>query len=122
MRRLLLIFSGLIALAPVANAKEEPPPLPFTAEEAKEMQSALQKGDLATEFKLVKSLADKGVARAQFNVGAMYAAGEGVRQDHVEAIKWFRLAADQGYARAELKLGAAYANGDGTGAGLRPSI
>ena len=37
---------------------------------------------------------------AQYNLGIKYDAGEGVPQDAVEAVRWYRLAADQGYARA----------------------
>jgi TPR repeat protein len=31
----------------------------------------------------------------------MYATGQGVPQDHVEAVKWYRKAAEQGYAKAQ---------------------
>jgi hypothetical protein len=34
-----------------------------------------------------------------------YANGKGVMQDHVEAVKWYRLAADQGQAIAQFNLG-----------------
>jgi TPR repeat protein len=43
----------------------------------------------------------------------MYAKGEGVPQDYVEAMKWYRLAADQGDADAQINLGVMYAKGDG---------
>jgi TPR repeat protein len=43
----------------------------------------------------------------------MYQNGEGVSQDYVEAMKWYRLAADQGYAKAQYKLGVMYQNGEG---------
>jgi TPR repeat protein len=43
----------------------------------------------------------------------MYAKGQGVPQDHAEAVKWFRKAADQGVAQAQSYLGAMYAKGQG---------
>jgi outer membrane protein assembly factor BamB len=58
--------------------------------------------------------AAQGHASAQCNFGIRYANGEGVPQDHAEAVRWYRLAADQGDARALNNLGAMY----GTGAGV----
>ena len=43
----------------------------------------------------------------------MYADGQGVPQDDVEAVRWFRLAADQGDADAQGNLGFMYADGRG---------
>ena len=39
----------------------------------------------------------------------MYANGEGVPEDHAEAVRWFRLAAEQGDAEAQYNLGLMYA-------------
>ena len=39
-----------------------------------------------------------GLASAQFNLGAMYADGQGVPQDYVEAHKWRNLAASRASA------------------------
>ena len=46
-----------------------------------EAWAAYQSGDYATAFNLLKSLADQGDADAQYNLGLMYAKGEGVLQD-----------------------------------------
>ena len=62
---------------------------------------------------LVKN-AQNGSALAQFNLGNAYDYGEGVEQDFVEAVKWWRLAAEQGYAAAQNNLGSAYYTGKGT--------
>jgi hypothetical protein len=43
----------------------------------------------------------------------MYANGDDVEKDQVEALKWYRKAADQGDARAQFNLGVMYANGRG---------
>ena len=51
-------------------------------------------------------LAKRGVADAQFYLGTLYELGlGGVRQDLVEAVRWYRLAAEQGDPRAQSSLG-----------------
>ena len=58
--------------------------------------------------------AEAGDKVAQHNLGLMYQSGQGVAQDFVAALKWFRLAAAQGFAPAQVDLGWMYANGQGT--------
>jgi TPR repeat protein len=43
----------------------------------------------------------------------MYSRGEGVPQDYVEGVKWYRKAAEQGYAEAQHNLGRMYFTGRG---------
>ena len=57
--------------------------------------------------------ADQGNARAQNNIGQLYARGEGVPQNHAEAARWYRRAAEQGYADAQNNLGGLYYRGRG---------
>jgi uncharacterized protein len=64
--------------------------------------------DYAEAMKWYRKAADKGNARAQFNLGFMYYDGKGVPQNYAEAMKWFRKAADQGHARAQFNLGFMY--------------
>ena len=66
-----------------------------------------------TAFDETKTKAERGDAKAQFDLGLMYAKGIGVPKDSVVAVRWFREAADQNYARGQVGLGMAYANGDG---------
>jgi len=55
-------------------------------------------------------------AEAQFKRGWNYEKGEGgVKQDYVQAVKWYRLAAERGDADAQNRLGVCYANGYGVG-------
>src|SRR5260370_20495292 len=60
-----------------------------------------------------RKAADQGDAQAQFYVGWMYNNGQGVQQDHTQAVLWYRKAADQGDARAQCNLGLMYNNGQG---------
>ena len=48
--------------------------------------------------------AEQGDADAQFNLGVMYAEGEGVARDDAEARRWYRKAAEQGHADAQHNL------------------
>ena len=45
-------------------------------------------------------MAETGDAIAQFNLGLLYAKGQGVAQDYVQAHKWFNLSATSGDADA----------------------
>jgi hypothetical protein len=75
--------------------------------------SAQKHGDYATALRLYKPLADQGDASAQYSLGTMYEAGQGVPHDYGEAAKWYRRAADQGDAYAQNNLGAMYEAGQG---------
>lgn len=57
--------------------------------------------------------AETGDVTAQLMLGDMFAAGEGVPQDYVEAVYWYRLAAKRGIAKAQLSLGLLYSQGQG---------
>lgn len=57
--------------------------------------------------------AEKGSARAQYELGRAYAAGEGVGKDEIAAADWYRKAAEQGHPDAQINLGGSYFNGDG---------
>ena len=71
------------------------------------LASAVFAEDLAE----TRKKAEQGDAAAQFNLGLMYADGDGVPKDAVEAVKWYRKAAEQGNADAQFNLGLMYDNG-----------
>ncbi|RWQ30191.1 MAG: sel1 repeat family protein, partial [Mesorhizobium sp.] len=48
---------------------------------------------------------------AQYNLGPMYADGEGVVEDDGEAVRWYRRAAGQDYAPSQYQLGVMYDSG-----------
>jgi TPR repeat protein len=50
---------------------------------------------------------------AQFNLGTMYERGLGVKQDYVEALRWYREAAKQNQAGAQNNIGDFYETGRG---------
>ena len=56
-------------------------------------------------------LANQGNVVAQTSLGLMYFQGQGVPENFVEALKWFRLAASRGDAIAQYHLGLEYSQG-----------
>ena len=74
---------------------------------------AANRGDYATALKEWKPLAEQGNAKAQFNLGALYYAGQGVTKNYNAAAKWYKLAAEQGDADAQYNLGLMYSKGRG---------
>src|SRR3990172_11424414 len=59
-----------------------------------------QKGDYPAALKEFTVLAGQGDADAQFILGDMYAQGQGVTQDHVQAYKWYEIASQNGARHA----------------------
>jgi TPR repeat protein len=64
----------------------------------------------ADDATAIRSLAEQGDAKAQFALGTMYHYGQGVAQDHAEAMRWWREAAEQGVIDAQFALGNLYAD------------
>ena len=89
---------------------------PLTRTEAADFQAGMEaydRGDFTAALRELRPLVEQGHAEAQALLGVMYAEGNGVPQDDVEAVKWFRKAAEQGVAVAQMGLGAMYLFGTG---------
>ena len=65
------------------------------------------------DIEQIRKAAEQGDAKAQTNLGVMYAEGKGIPKDAQKAMKWFRKAAEQGLALAQYNLGVTYAFGKG---------
>ena len=63
----------------------------------------------------LRKKAEAGDVDAQFNLGVLYANGQGVERNYSEALKWYRQAAEQNNAAAQNNLGAMYEDGQGVG-------
>ena len=106
---------GLVAVLLVGAAGCSSPPQTET--------DAANAGDAASQFRWsdvpgqawesLNNRAAQGDAVAQSNLGTKYFNGEGVPQDYVQAVSWWRKAAEQGDADAQKSLGYAYATGEG---------
>jgi uncharacterized protein len=104
MRRLLIIpilFLTLMVGNPV-----------FSADFQKGL-AAYKSADYATALREWTPLAEQGDSSAQYNLGVMYAKGQGVLQDYKPALLWFALAAQQGNISAQYDLGHMYEEGRG---------
>jgi len=75
--------------------------------------AAKAQGDYARAVQLLRPLANRGDAQAQFELSLLYRAGQGVPADARESLRWLRLAAHGGHAPAQSNLGAAYVQGRG---------
>ena len=69
----------------------------------------------SNSFNEIETLALKGDASAQTNLGVMYDNGRGVGQSDAKAFEWFSKAAAQGDASGQTNLGVMYAKGRGVG-------
>ncbi len=78
-----------------------------------EARAAYKKGDFKTAAKEMRVLADQGDTKAQVNLGAMYADGQGVRKDLKQAAAWYRKAAERGDVMGQVNLGELYMTGRG---------
>jgi TPR repeat protein len=97
----------LIASSGIAAAIAGP------AEDFRAAASADRRGDYATEFALLRPLAEWGFTEAQYNLALLYDNGRGTQQDHVAALSWYRKAAEQNLANAQTQLGVILENAEG---------
>ncbi len=72
-----------------------------------------EKGDHKKARELFLRASENGSGAAEYNLGLMYARGEGVLQDYKEAARRFGRAIDRGYTPAKCILASAYAEGLG---------
>src|SRR4051795_1066677 len=77
---------------------------------------AYSRGDFAAALKEWQPIATAGDPQAQYNLGLLYARGQGVTQDYAQAAQWYEKAAVQGVPAAQYNLGVMYANGQGVAA------
>src|SRR5580698_5881356 len=64
-------------------------------------------------FEAMRAAAQEGDAQAQCYMGVCYQNGQGVEQNHQEAVKWFRRSAEQNDPVAQCYLGVCYWIGQG---------
>ena len=75
--------------------------------------AAYDRGDYATALDKWRMVGMQGYAVVQYNLGLMFDAGQGVTQNHDQAVIWYRKAARQGHAGAQNNLGYMYGTGRG---------
>jgi TPR repeat protein len=70
-------------------------------------------GLLPSNVESLRKAAEQGNAEAESSLGDVYHSGNGVAQDNVQAVFWWRKAAEQGESVAQSNLGVAYEVGQG---------
>ena len=70
--------------------------IPVLAGPLEDANAAIKRRDYPTAVRLIRPLAERGDANAQYNLGVLYDNGLGVPQDRVRAYMWLNLAAMQG--------------------------
>lgn len=83
---------------------------------------AYQRGDYATALREWQPLAKQGQALAQYNLGLLYANGQGVSKDDAQAQQWYEKAAAQGHADAQVNLGILYDYGRGVAQDYKKAV
>ncbi|MHA1563854.1 MAG: SPOR domain-containing protein, partial [Alphaproteobacteria bacterium] len=96
----------LATLAPVQQKNDEPKPL-----EKPNATDAYLAGDFETALALWRGAANNGNAEAKYNIGVLYARGDGVDRDNAKALKWYRRAAESGSTNAQYLMGVLYNGG-----------
>src|SRR3954467_3283876 len=74
----------------------------------RDLQAALAacaQQDYASAFRQLARIAEKGEGQAQYQLGLLYARGDGVVPSLADAVVWYRRAAEQGHAEAQYQLG-----------------
>ena len=67
----------------------------------------------SSNIKDLTEAAEQGDAESQFRLGRRHETGNGVTQDYVQAVNWYRKAAEQGHSNAQYNLGVCYEKGQG---------
>ena len=98
------------------------PVWPEMVKEFDDVEANYDRGEYEIAMELLRPLAELGDARAQTNLGFMYAEGHGAVSNYVDAMKWYSLAAEQGYAAAQMQLGAMFEYGLGVQANCFTAI
>ncbi len=122
LRRVLLLMTGTLAVAGViwlaapwvASSNYSTPSERISHSFTQSVEAAPRQNKyVSSNLRELRNRAVQGDVAAQYALGMLYATGEGVKQNYVQALAWFRQAAEQGDVRAQAKMAAWYAAGRG---------
>lgn len=102
MRHLILIFTLILIISS-----------PAFADSFEEGKAAYQKRDWFNAIRILRPLAEQGDDRALVILGNMYNDGNGVKQDHMEALNHYKRAILKDNATAMTSIATMYAQGIG---------
>jgi len=102
--------STIKVVAPVRDMRLAQEPASQLYKQAMDLVRKKNTEDAATLF---RQAGEKGNRRAQYQLGLLYARGDGVKKDFIKARECLYKAAVQGHPKAQFYLGQMYAFGDG---------
>jgi TPR repeat protein len=105
---MLMRYAAALVLMVVAAGDACAPAVPAT-----ECLDAFGKRDFDAAVAPCTEAAEEGYAKAQYNLGVMYAIGSGVPENDAKAVEWYTKAAEQEHAKAQYNLGVMYDIGNG---------
>ena len=111
MKKLRLKLFGLAILVLALEAPGAPSAI---AQDYERGLSAYNRADYQTALREWDSLAQFGDPKAQFGLGLMHTFGQGVPENNIFAMDWYRRASERGHPGAQLFLGRGLENGNGT--------
>jgi TPR repeat protein len=76
--------------------------------------SAYNRADYQTALREWDTLAQFGDSKAQFGLGLMHSFGQGVPENNILAMDWYRRSSERGHPGAQLFVGRGLENGNGT--------
>ena len=114
----LIVIIGLFGAIVLINKSS----IPITTNNSKQSVQEIDKKEPKTDFETLKESASKGDAKAQNELGNMYANGSADAQSDNEALIWFEKSANQGYAEAQYNLGTMYQNAIGVDQDFKKAV
>ncbi|MDD2894627.1 MAG: tetratricopeptide repeat protein [Aliarcobacter sp.] len=105
-----------------STATQTSTPSSSTTTEASTTPTSSETADIKSKFEVLQESASKGNAKAQNELGNMFATGSAPVQSDNEALKWFEKSANQGYAEAQYNLGTMYQNAIGVDQDFKKAV
>ena len=97
---ILIVIVGLFGAIVLINKSS----IPITENNTKQSVKEIEEKEPKTDFETLKESALKGDAKAQNELGNMYANGSADAQSDNEALRWFEKSANQGHSEAKDNL------------------
>jgi len=110
---IMLEFTDGSTIKIVAPVRDPRPALQSARQLYGQAMSLARKKNMKDAASLFHQAGEKGSRQAQYQLGLLYARGDGVKKDFIKAREWLHKAAVQGHPKAQFYLGQMYAFGDG---------
>jgi len=110
---IMLEFTDGSTIKVVARVRDMRPALQPASGLYDQAMNLVRKKNMTDAASLFRQAGEQGNRQAQYQIGLLYARGDGVKKDFIKAREWLYKAAVQGHPKAQFYLGQMYAFGDG---------